>query len=259
VGRLSTKRDPNPANWVWSKLIENIGPISAATTKLLDPDNNNLWVYFGTGRYYYTQDGGPDDADGKRFLFGIKDPCYTSSGYNLTCTDSATLSSSPFGSLTDVTTWTASPPTVTTADANASSFKGWYLGIDASGSYEYPPDVATNFSAERVITDPLASLGKGILYFTSYKPYTDQCTLGGKSFIWAIQYNTGGPPISTLKGKVLIQVSTGAIEQKDLSKAFTDAGGRKSAAMEGKPPEAQGLSVLSQPKPVKKIIHMRER
>jgi hypothetical protein len=62
-----------------------------------------------------------------------------------------------------------------------------------------------------------------------------------------------------LSGKALIQVSTGAIEQKDLSTAFTDAGGRKSAAMEGKPPEAQGLSIIAGPAPTRKVIHIKER
>jgi hypothetical protein len=73
-----------------------------------------------------------------------------------------------------------------------------------------------------------------------------------------LQYNTGGAP-TNLKGKVLMQVSTGSIEQKDLATAFTDKGGRKSASMDGKPPEIQGLSVIAAPPPVNRIIHIRER
>jgi type IV pilus assembly protein PilY1 len=255
VGRLVTKRNPDPSTWAWSTVIDNIGPVTSAATKILDKDNRNLWVYFGTGRYYYTGIGGLDDADGRRFLFGVKDPCYTSAGYDLACTSSVTSASSPFSGLTDVTN-VANVPTVSAA--NASTFKGWYLALDPSGTYTYAPDSATAYSAERVITDPLASAVRGLLFFTTYKPSADLCAYGGKSFIWAMQYNTGGPP-GELKGTALIQVSTGAIEQKDLSKAFTDAGGRKSAGMSGKPPEAQGLSIISNPPATKKVIHIKER
>jgi type IV pilus assembly protein PilY1 len=49
------------------------------------------------------------------------------------------------------------------------------------------------------------------------------------------------------------------VEQIDLATAFTDKGGRRSGAIEGVPPTAQGLSLLSQPPPVKRILHMMER
>ena len=146
-------------------------------------------------------------------------------------------------------------PSSVTADG--SGFDGWYISLDPAGAYTYIPDASTNYTAERQITDPLAA-SSGVTYFTSYKPYSDICTLGGKSFIWALQYNTGGPP-TNLVGKVLMQVSTGSIEQRDLATAFTDKGGRKSAAMEGKPPEIQGLSVIAAPGGVNRTIHVRER
>jgi type IV pilus assembly protein PilY1 len=156
--------------------------------------------------------------------------------------------------LIDVTTVANAPdPTI----ANGSTVAGWYLAMDPAGEYTYPPDAETSFTAERSITDPLAA-SSGVVYFTTYKPFTNLCLLGGKSFIWALQYNTGGTP-TNLRGKVLIQVSTGAIEQRDLSTTFTGAGGRKSEAIEGKPPEMQGLSVLAAPLPVNRVIHIKER
>jgi hypothetical protein len=85
------------------------------------------------------------------------------------------------------------------------------------------------------------------------------CALGGKSFLWAVKYNSGDAPGTLLKGKAIIQVSTGSIEQLNLSDAFTEAGGRKSAGMEGVPPTAQGLSILTTPAPVKRVLHIRER
>jgi type IV pilus assembly protein PilY1 len=255
LGRLSTLRDPDPSNWKWSTVLDDIGPVPSAVTKIVDKTNGNLWVYFGTGRYYFTQSSA-DDESGQRYLFGIKDPCFTSSGFTLDCNTAAVPTSSVFSMvLTDVTN-TANVPTV--AAANSSSFKGWYLALDQKGTYTYAPDPATDYSAERMITDPLASFGQAAVFFTTYKPTGDICSFGGKSFIWVTQYNTGGKP-ELLGGKALIQVSTGAIEQKDLSSAFADAGGRKSAAMEGKPPEAQGLSIISGPPPTRKVIHIKER
>ena len=72
--------------------------------------------------------------------------------------------------------------------------------------------------------------------------------------MWAVRYNTGGS--CALKGKALLQVSTGSIEEMNLADAFTN---RKSAPMEGVPPTAQGLSLLTTPPPVKRIQHIKER
>ncbi len=237
--------------------MEHIGPVTSAVTKLQNKSTNSLWVFFGTGRYYYEQSGATDDGTGQRQIFGVKDPCYGSSGFHASSSDSCT--SSPL-------TWCANPTSATTcgvitnvtstanipANPDASSFKGWYINLDADGV----PDAS--FRAERVITDPLATTS-GIVFFTTYKPYSDECALGGKSFIWAVKYNNGGAAGSLLQGKAIVQVSTGSIEQLNLSSAFTDAGGRKSAGMEGVPPTAQGLSILSTPAPVKRILHIRER
>jgi len=98
------------------------------------------------------------------------------------------------------------------------------------------------------------------VFFTTYKPYGDECALGGKSFLWALRYNSGGAPSqAVMKGKALVQVSTASVEQLDLSTAFQEKGGRRTGAIEGVPPTAQGLSLLSQPPPVKRIMHMFER
>jgi type IV pilus assembly protein PilY1 len=124
--------------------------------------------------------------------------------------------------------------------------------------------VTLPYRAERVITDPLATTS-GAVFFTTYKPYADECALGGKSFLWALRYNTGdAPSYAVMKGKGLVQVSTASVEQIDLSKAFKaefggGMGGRRTGAIEGVPPTAQGLSLLSQPPPVKRIMHMMER
>lgn len=256
VGRLITKERINPADWVWNKVVDNIGPVTAAVGKLDNINTGKMWLYFGTGRYYYALGTTLDDATGQRKVFGIKEPCVSkiagseSLTFDIACTSTVTTAS-----LTNVTN-IANVPTETTADGAA--FKGWYIDLDPSGSYTYTPDAAKNFGAERMITDPSAQV-TGLVFFTTYKPYGDECSLGGKSFIWAVRYNTGGAGGALLTGKVLMQVSTGSIEEKDLTTAMTQKDGRRTAAIEGEPPQGQGLSVLAPAQAVKRIMHVRER
>ncbi len=276
IGRLVTKEDLtgtdftstgstalNPANWAWSAVIDNIGPVTSSIASLQNQKRGELWLYFGTGRYYFELGNNTDDATGQRHIFGIKDPCFlTVGGFDSSCTHSRVLSD-----LTDVTD-------IANVPSSGASINGWYISLDASGPYTFceggngrcnPPDVTgtgtlltRNARAERIITDPLSTT-TGLVFFTAYKPYHDVCAYGGKSAIWSVKYDTGGAPGALLKGMALVQVSTGAIEQIDLSTAFTEKGGRRSIALEGVPPTAQGLSIMSTPPPVKRIIHMRER
>jgi type IV pilus assembly protein PilY1 len=255
VGRLSTNESFHPdTDWTWSTVMDGIGPVTSAVTKLQNNSTHTLWVFFGTGRYYFEKSGATDDGAGQRQIFGVKEPCFDVSGFHGGCSSSlswcgalASVGSTTCGVVTNVTSTLNIP-----SNPDDSDFKGWYINLDGDAV----PDAS--FRAERVITDPLATTS-GIVFFTTYKPYSDQCSLGGKSFIWAVKYNTGGGAGSLLQGKALVQVSTGSIEQLNLSSAFTDAGGRKSAGMEGVPPTAQGLSILSSPPPVKRVLHIRER
>lgn len=226
----------NPGNWAASTLMDGIGPVTSSVVKLQNLRTNTLWTYFGTGRYYFEQGATTDDSTNQRRLFGVTEPCFLASkAIDPTCTTSRSLSSL---SQVDLAT-----------TAGVTDAEGWYINLDASTS---------TLRAERVITDPLASI-TGLVFFTTYTPYSDECSLGGKSFIWAVKYDTGGAAGALLKGKALVQVSTGSIEQLDLSTAFSEKGGRRSSAMEGVPPTAQGLSLISSPPPVKRVLHIRER
>ncbi len=266
VGRILTgNTTPGGGNWQWSKLIDGtvtqpIGPVTSAVARLQNKNLDTNWLFFGTGRYFFENpptgtNTTPeiDDADGQQRLFGIKDPCFIGGAINPTYC--ATVSPINFSDLTNATINTT---------ALTEGLRGWYINLEGSGSFSYDNTAARDFRSERVITDPLATTS-GVVFFTTYKPYGDDCALGGKSFLWALRYNTGdAPSTAVMKGKALVQVSTASVEQIDLSKAFTAAygggmGGRRTGAMEGVPPTAQGLSLLSQPPPVKRIMHMMER
>jgi type IV pilus assembly protein PilY1 len=128
---------------------------------------------------------------------------------------------------------------------------GWFIDLDSAGTFSYD-GVTRIYDAERVITNPLSTT-TGNIFFTTFKPYSDACSIGGKSFIWSVRYDSGCTA-TDLQGTALIQVSTGSIEQKNLANL-----GRKSGAIEGVPPTDQGLSIISQPPGIRKILHMREK
>jgi type IV pilus assembly protein PilY1 len=184
-----------------------------------------------------------DDFSGQRSLFGIKEPCYntvTMPGNVLdkTCT-SAVTSASIINQTSAISTIAAGDP-------------GWRINLDAS---------TTSMGAERVVTDTVA-LTNGTVFFTSFKPSNDVCGYGGDSFLWGVKYDTGGQgSSSTMKGKALIQLSTGAFSEIDLSSAFTDKLNRRMATpMTGKPPsDAPPIISNSQNKPIKKILHIQEK
>ena len=260
VGRIVTNND-TPGSWKFSRIIDNIGPVTAGIMRLQSKSLSTNWLFFGTGRYYYEVPAAGtdvasnmDDGTARRRIFGIKEPCFTE--YNRIDPTCDTMLGTTDSTLVNVTNVNNVP---TETVANSADIKGWYIDLDVDGNYTYD-DIARTFGTERVITDPVPT-NSGVVYFTTFKPYSDECALGGKTFLWAVRYNTGGTPAAgLLKGKALMQLSTASIEQIDLSTAFQgDRGGRRTAAIEGIPPSALGLSLLAAPPPIKRIMHMTER
>jgi type IV pilus assembly protein PilY1 len=257
VLRLQTKGDVNPANWAASTLIENVGPVTSSVVRLQSNTYNTSWLFFGSGRYYFATPSLLDDELTQRKLFGVKEPCFTSLN---TINPACTMTVDP-GTLTSVGDTT----TIAEGTANVAGFPGWSIDLDTTVSVNYDGTgfQTVKYQAERVITDPLAT-SSGLVFFTTFRPYGEDCAIGGRTFLWAVRYNTGGAPAYALQGKALMQVSTASVEQLDLSSAFSGndtihRGGRRSFALEGVPPTAQGLSLLSPPPPVRRILHMKER
>jgi len=241
VLRVMTNEDIDPNNWTQpSTVIDNTGPVTTSIARLLDRTNHNLWLYFGTGRYFYKTVTEIDDADSQQALYGIKEPCYSASGFDTSCTSDVLIND-----LTNVTSIGAVPEESTTISEN---FEGWYINLD--------PSTALN-KAERVITNPLAAFS-GAVFFTTFSPASDACAFGGDTYLWAVRYSTGGAH-SALDGQALLQVSTGSIEEINLSTAFSEMGGRRTSAFTGIPPKGVGLSVFVRPKAIKRIQQIYER
>lgn len=247
VLRLLTKEDPNPANWTVSRVIEGIGPVTTRIAKLQDTVDHIFWLFFGTGRYYYSDDNltGPSSQS---TIFGVKEPCYkavvnhadgtkTKDDLDEACTAPAVLK----GSLTNQSSIAATP----------SSSNGWFIDLDReSGSY----------GSERIITDTVAKTN-GLVFFTSFEPTADVCSFGGRTYLWVVDAATGTQPDpNALQGKALIQTSTGSFESVNFAKDLTGKDGRRSGPMIGKPPgQPPSVHTSGDNKPIKQILHIRER
>jgi type IV pilus assembly protein PilY1 len=248
VLRISTRESPDPADarrpWSWSRVIDGVGPVTSAIGRLQDKKNLRLWLYFGTGRYYYRAGTSVDDQESQRSIYGIIEPCYNSAaspGNHLDKGCSATVTSG----VTDQS------ETVSAVIGRG----GWKVDLA-------PP--SSGLGAERIVSDPVA-LTNGAIFFTSFQPSADACSFGGNTYLWALDYRSGGAPQeAALRGKALIQLSTGEFNDVDIAAVFssgTARGGRRSLPPSvGKPP-GDGFPVVSRSgnKPVKRILHIQER
>ena len=252
----STNRESiNPNEWTIKDLIDtsvlSIGPITTSVDRMLDTVNLNLWIFFGTGRYFYKNDA----LQSREIIYGVKDPCYSGSLGTIdpSCTAKVT-------SLTDATT---TPPGTVTND-------GWYIRLDCayndtSCSGDKAPD---GYGSERVITNPYSSPTGGV-YFITFSPTSEVCGYGGSTYLWVVDYKTGGiAPEEELKTKVLLQLSTGEIKELSLQEALVEkkpsgsgsnAPGRRTLGLRGLPPLGEGMVVIDTPEPLREIIWIKEQ
>ena len=216
--------------------------------KLQDKSKHNLWLYFGSGRYFLKG----DDPDNVQTIYGVKEPCFGNSGttdsfsgsFGSPCTTTMSLSSTASGA-----SGTGMVNQTNSITAVSNSATGWFIDLPGKSGSNFP---------KRVITDPVASTS-GILTFTAFTPSTDICSYGGTTSAWSIDYATGGVP-SGLKGQILIQLSTGAFQQVDAGSAFTQSLNRESIQYDGVPPKNQpAITTNANHVPSKRILHIQER
>lgn len=228
------------SQWKTSKVVSGIGPVTTAVSKLMS--KNNLYLFFGTGRFFFPQ----DDMTSQRRIVMVKDKCYP-----VKDSDGNFVRSDIIDDCTETTVppLTLSDLTPRSTASNDPVDNGWYIELDAG---------------ERVVTDTV-STSSGTVFYTSFKPTTDPCGLGGKSYLWGVKYDTGGTlPASSKTGKVLIQLSTGAFAELDLKTALSEKDGRRTAETSelsfGKASADPGLFMTSAGlAPVKRVLHIQER
>jgi type IV pilus assembly protein PilY1 len=177
-----------------------MGPITTAPALTVD-DSNQVWVFWGTGRYLSNADKIDNSIQS---LFGIKD-----SVVNGTCTQSSATSCWD-NNLVDATnavvclvcsagTNQVTDPNnagVTTVNGTGTtsmvglvqSKDGWRVTLP--GPYTTTSGgVTTNYSAERSIVTP--TVFGGTVFFPTFAPTSDFCGSDGTSNLYALFYKTG--------------------------------------------------------------------
>jgi type IV pilus assembly protein PilY1 len=248
VLKLVTSESPNPADWKIVKVFDGIGPVTTGISRLQDRKHHFLWLFFGTGRYFYMK----DDFDAGRKIYGIKEPCYRDGMGGANPKDTLNPLCAVKHSGGDETNQTNATSTDTTINS-----VGWSITLDPKDDSD-PNNIQ---GGERLITDPVA-MTNGAVFYTTYKPNFDFCQFGGNSYMWAVQYDTGTQaPAASLQGRALVQVSTGEFREIDLSTAFTSKNNRRmSTPMTGKPPvDPPPIVSKSSNKPVRRMLHIQER
>ncbi len=185
IHRLKVESEPDPSKWERKEMTDTGGPMTGAPN--IGFKNNDIWVYFGTGKFWDVS----DKTDLRtQWMYGIQEPKFTNSNaYN--------FSTIPAGNLIDVTKMLVKndglgtlvcsdgssclPSGVTTVEElaqyikNSNSIDGWKRAMINSG--------------ERVIGQP--TLFGGLTNFTTFTPSSDYCTAEGSSKLYALYYLTG--------------------------------------------------------------------
>ncbi|MCP4745160.1 MAG: hypothetical protein GY874_03315, partial [Desulfobacteraceae bacterium] len=208
--------DIDPANWYAHELFSSDGPITAAPTISVEAfpefDVDNVWIYFGTGRYFADTDKTTSD---EQFIYGIKDPyfnkqLYESNGmHDYSQAQSITIDhqGSPLFESDSITVTTGGH-----VIQNGSLF-GSYGSFDElvdeiRDNYDgwlRPLETSASGPSERMISKP--SVFAGLTFFPVFTPEEDICGLGGSSNLYGLYYLTG-----TGYTKQIFQVETPTIE-----------------------------------------------
>lgn len=193
-----------------SSLASHPGPITAGATLTVD-DANNTWVYFGSGRFYTSNDKTNVDT---QYFFGVKDPvmhggCTESTATNCAQPDLVDVSSaqvctvcasgtSQVSGVTGVTTFDTGSGTTSLVGLVASK-NGWFTTLPTSG--------------ERALATPVL-LG-GVVFFPTFVPVNDICKATGDGFVYALNYRTGSASPTPMIGTTTAGGST--VVNRDVS------------------------------------------
>ena len=175
------------------------GPVTAGLTVTKD-DANQLWVFWGTGRFY-----GPADRvlEEQEYFFGVKDrvlsgSCAEAANDVTGCksTDLVNVSSAQLclscastSAVSGVTEGGNSPTELLGSNASTSlqglvkSKQGWVTKLPR------PVQTPAVPSRERVLVTP--TLVGGFVFFPTFVPENDQCIPLGDGYLYGLFYQTG--------------------------------------------------------------------
>jgi type IV pilus assembly protein PilY1 len=160
-----------------------VGPIAAAPTVTQDNDNK-VWIFFGTGRFYGQLDKTNSDI---QYFFGIKDSvmsgfCTETSATSCYDNDLVNVSSAIVCSVCTGNQISGVPGVTTLEGTTTTSLQGLVASKD--GWFTTLPT-----TRERVLSTP--TLLGGIIFFPSFIPVDDPCKSSGIGNLYALFYLTG--------------------------------------------------------------------
>jgi type IV pilus assembly protein PilY1 len=199
-----------------------VGPIATAPALTKD-DTNNIWLFFGTGRYSAV--GDKTNMDIQHF-FGVKDsfitsgsPAQTTERNNLFNSSNVVVCSS-CASGSNVST-TGSTSSFTTSFSvgggnlvsNVQNMDGWFTTFnDPTAPLQTPPRPAMTLGERNLSSSTLIG---GTVFFTTFIPSTDICAGSGTGQLYAVFYLTGGPYTASAIGTAVSGSNT--LTSKSLS------------------------------------------
>ncbi|WP_167505997.1 PilC/PilY family type IV pilus protein [Desulfosediminicola flagellatus] len=196
VMRMAFKDYADPAEWTAPVTFFNAGrdlSLYAQPMLGLDEDDNH-WLYFGSGRYFSTADKYTMETQG---LFGVKD--YEDENYPITTDDLLNVSDAEVytdGTLqstisaidgSDLATFTEIEDEIDSGRAS-----GWLLNL--------PPITGEAGAVPSTRNVTRSSLTGGVLLTTVFQPSGDLCEGEGNSRLYGVYYTTGTgyPDVSIL-------------------------------------------------------------
>jgi type IV pilus assembly protein PilY1 len=207
-----------PSGWELKPLIDTDQPITAAPA--VGTDGDNYWVYFGTGRFLHVK----DKTDPQQHTYyGIKEPRNSAGDFTWLpvekkdVTPDTHCSAAPgsqgllrvdqilvqeagcadLAALSCINDLTASclpkkPPAYVESISNFAELVDYIVCEDCSEADSTGTDGwYLNFYDERERNLGQAALLGGIVTFTTYQPFDDDCLSEGLGYIYAVYYQTG--------------------------------------------------------------------
>jgi type IV pilus assembly protein PilY1 len=204
--RLSTRSSESgwsykldPGDWELKKLFKETEWALSGTPTASRDDDGNVWVYFGTGKYFTYLD---NLNAATQYFYGIKDSCpFGDCGGEDEVEHIDLYNSTNIKVLTNGEVEGAAATTWPAFVNEVQSYKGWYYSLAAD--------------EERVLNQP-AILGGGV-FFTSFNPNGAICDGGdGDSSLYALYYETGTPYYKPILGSEVYGATRKSIAKVDL-------------------------------------------
>jgi type IV pilus assembly protein PilY1 len=175
--RLLTNNSTNPSTWQLSTLFQTSRhqTITAAPSASVG-FNNDLWVFFGTGRYF----GDPDKTDtNTQAFYGIRDGCMEGKSCE-------TVSGNDLLDVTDLIVSSDKTVSGSTVADTFSELESKFRGTSPT-YHGWKTDLVD--TGERSLSKPRV-LGGSVL-FTTFIPNPDICSIGGDGKLYALYFLTG--------------------------------------------------------------------